>query len=505
MRGGAGLSLGTARPLASAVKVWMASNKGASQMIQGYDGTGGTRGSRRPMKLPVPFRRARIAVPVTTPNPGTLADQFLPNDMKFAFALHPTFTDGAAGLPVPSVLPRFGGQRAAIYTAAGWDQNQMLIVSDIFDMGQVIPAGQEFTLIAAMQSAVNCPQTHTVQGQILQRWHKFSSASDLIATDEIAARTAYQSFLTGLGETTWVDNSYLIVETDEGAGSTILSLGDSQLYGRPYDMGDDYGETGIIGRGLARRAFMHCNFGRGGDGDFNLADPTKWALRRKTMAALHAIAPFKQILHENGSNDATKTFNPAGKIDNVQTRYGTIASVAVGGGVPAALYMCVKEGVSGTAVLTHQAGDVADGGVIWRYWGPNGAIALQREAIASGNTANVLRLLRSEVANIPIWGWKILCRATSANGFIAPNDQVVAAGWGDATSLRGRMNARKVLNPSVFGFAGIIDATPLLEQAPDTSMWILGQEPNELMSDEVHPKDKGAIRGAPALDVLPLL
>lgn len=215
------------------------------------------------------------------------------------------------------------------------------------------------------------------------------------------------------------------------------------------------------------------------------------------LEQLHALAPFDLGIHANGANDATKQPNISSWAASTAYTYGQVVAQS------SRIYMCVGEGTTGTVAPTHTSGTVTDGTCQLLYWGPNGVVNIQREAILSGWTANVLRLLRASV-NVPIWGWKMTPSATSNNGFVAPDDQAPVSGWGDATSLRGRGNARRAANPPVFGFAGLIDANVLLESGVDTSKWVLGSTPNEYVADFVHPTNLGAILGAPALDVIPL-
>lgn len=494
--GGLGLPpLGTG---GSAPLVWRATNQGASMMVQGFQSsTTVYRVNRRAQRLPVSFRRFRVAVPVVYPNVSTLVDEFFASNYKFQHAFNPVFTEALTGLPAATVQATWSGSSALTYTASGWDTNVVLLVSDVIDMGVTIPAGQAFEHRSAIVGpATALPWTNVRTSDTQAYAGVAGSTSDLMASNDIMTRTSFSAHASGSGDSSFFDNSFLIVEA-QGAAKNVLTIGDSLLYATAYDFGDAYGEAGIIGRGLARRAIMHCNFGRGSDGDFNLVDGTKWALRRKVIEQLHALAPFELAIHANGVNDCTKQPNISAWAATTAYTYGQVVTVS------SRIYMCVVAGTSGSTAPTHTSGTVTDGSVSWLYWGANGVVAIQREAILSGNTANTLRLLRASI-NVPVWGWKVTPNATSATGFISPDDQVVASGWGDATSLRGRVNARRVANPSVFSFAGIIDTTGYLESGADTSKWILGATANLYTPEGVHTKAAGSLLAAPALDIIPL-
>lgn len=392
--------------------------------------------SRVPVYSNSRFRYFRVCLPTFMAlGSNPIVDTDFPNNFQFQVGIEYPYTASLTGIPARLAVT-FGGSNVGSFDTVagpfGW------LVSDVIDIGSIVPAGTrigiwttiESAVVATNQLPVNTLASNFVAGRFSGM---VNSATSLIATNNaLSATSILTASLLQTGVTVYTPGFLLIQDLD--GGKSIISIGDSITYGIGEGaagsgangdcQGDANCNSGLVARYVVETlGHNHVNFGRSTDGFKFLATSSNWKYRQAGLT----LANPTHVLSANGQNDLNQT--NAATITNANTTYS---------------------------------------------------------------------LIHAAVPGIPVIQFCIKPNSTSTDAFATVANQTAGTGSGNSTTNRGKFNNLSVRNLAM-GNAGFIDANPILENgyvegntATETSLWIATGTADGYTADGIHPNSIGA-------------
>jgi lysophospholipase L1-like esterase len=517
---GTGTGQWRGRNAIAAPPIWRGMGQ-SMRMVEGFNG-GANRAttSRIPIHSPVPFRYLRLVFPVFRPTGASIADTLFAGPqavLRYQAGLEYPYAQATSGI-APRIPVLFDGATHAVYDAASWNPAGGVIVSDVIDMGRMIPAGSPVGIWTTAElpagSYNNALPYGWVASNFVQRFIGQVMATTALTltgggvadfaltSPTITAVGAAQAGVTGV-----VMPCMALVQTT-AASRCVALIGDSKMKGigegniGSGSLGDVWGDA-QGNRGMAERGFYRntpgttvFNLAQGSDGfRFQyLANAFRYRLQVLALGnPTHAVLGYAH-------NDLPlTTLAPAWAAGATYVRGSAVTVTGAG------VYACTQGGTSaGSGPGPSGTGTgIVDGGCQWSYLDADQSGEGLRVAVMKARAIEVARMIRAASPGIRVIGLKAEPAVSLvANGGASPAiDQTVLAGFGGATSRRGRWNAwlDTPQAKQMLGLNGMLNTSALIEfQGAGTSKWDHAGLANRYTSDGIHPNSTGyeAIAGA---------
>jgi hypothetical protein len=364
-------------------------------------------GSRQRFNCNKSFRRFRLVYSVfyqTTLLPFN--DTLFAGDLdgvRIKAAFEFPFTLANSGIPAGRPVVTFdGGASSRVYTAATHDTTTGYVISDIFDIGQWVPANANFGLWTAydMVGSGNWPAGGAlIDSRLLARFQSgVNSAVSLTSegggTDWCTATASITPLSSG---TSAIGPACMLIETESGTECIGIN-GDSMSNGtgegaQDFLIGDTAGNAqcrrGVFERGIQSNYpdSFYVNVGRGTDrAEYQGKNDTNSQYRHELLG----IAGCHTIINNMGGNDLGNTTQP--------TAFATAHAYAVADTITANgnIYMCIVAGTSlGSGTGPTGTGiRIENGTAQFRYLSATGTADNARVMHNMANLWNMNRLMK---------------------------------------------------------------------------------------------------------------
>jgi lysophospholipase L1-like esterase len=496
-------------------------NQGSRIATQGFNNGAGIRSrlTRAKKYSKVGFRYYQIVIPVFYPTGSPINDTLYAGAqavLRFQHGIEYPYTNAVTGLAARKATT-WAGLNYVAYDNATYDGITGYLISDVMDFGSVIPAdaayGEWLTVELPAGGTNVLPWTGNGSSFIQRYEGGLESAASLItayggASDAALSNTSITGYTTAqTGAAQYFMPTITLIEAPAST-KTVAVIGDSISYGvgegaagsasAGDTRGSALGNTGYVDRWLYESAGLNAvNLGRGSDRLQYLKTPSNWRYRRNLLA----ISKPKIVIMQNAVNDISSTISNLSW--TAATAYARFDVVVVGGG---AAYLVTVAGTSGGVppVAPGAIGDtVADGTCTLRYLGASASGNPWRRAMdILGRIAFAVDQVKQVLPSVKIVQTIPTPSVTTTDSYATVVNQTPAVGWGDATtSIRGNMVT--LLNDAairgILGIDAVIDPNPGVENAPQTSRWVVNGTAFYAVPDGVHPNSTGAALAAAAI------
>jgi hypothetical protein len=416
------------------------------QTVSGFSGGGAwSQCTRTRHYSNVPFRYARFVI-ATFHNIGKpIADVDFEGSFNFQIGVEYPFITSFTGIG-PRAAATFNGRNMASYVSGAGPFGY--IVSDIFDFGATVSAGNFFGLWTTIENAAGAsagrgaiPGQTALSNNYQPGWQRYtgamSSNNSLISAATAFSATGITPATSAQGGGGWGFSPCMMLIQCAASYPSIFGIGDSIMYGvgegdpgsGPHgdSLGSALGNAGYAARWIYETlGYNFVNLGRGSDAFVKFsAETAKYRLK------LLALANPTHILSQNSHNDISGPVKLPLIVSAAQGAYAAMRAAAPG--VPIIQACCTPNSTS-----------------------------TDNWASTANQTAGGLR-------------------------------------WGDAASVRGVFNDSYVRAPrSPLGVDGFIDPNTAMEfgyqeGAPqsETSLWNVTGAPYGWTRDGTHPNSFG--------------
>jgi lysophospholipase L1-like esterase len=267
------------------------------------------------------FRYFRVVMPLFWVEQGPpIADAAFAQPLNFQVGIEYPFTPALTGIPGKRTTVTWSGK-----TTLSSDGTGYYAISDVMDMGSIVPAGTYFGVWTAQENASGPGRTTTYGGLVPSNFmpdryvgFQSSASASFIETNAVATATSVEGATSSQGGGGYLMTpAFFLVEDLDNKASVVL-LGDSIMYGvgegdsGSGSFGDSLGSQQANGGWAARwvdeeLGLNHVNFSRGADAFQYLTDSNNWPGRQ----ALLSIVQATHVLCGHGHNDLA---NPITKI-----------------------------------------------------------------------------------------------------------------------------------------------------------------------------------------------
>ncbi|USI72705.1 hypothetical protein [Sphingomonas morindae] len=449
---------------------------------------------------------------------GPIADSFYPYPLRFQAALEPVYARAVTGLEGRRPLFTFNGASSVSYDPASWDRSRGYILSDVLDIGAILPAraayGLWFTTELAAPAAGQIPYTKLASSFLNRHEGQIASATDSqIDAATAATATSVAPWTTAqTGQAGPFTPAMLLIEGPAFARS-VATVGDSIAYmvgegvAGSGDLGDvqgsALGNAGYIERGLYEVAGVNqaINVARGSDkANYSAAAPEGIRYRLQLLA----LANPTGVINEYGHNDLAGGTPYLSRANASPYLAGTV--LLYGG----TLYVVTTGGVSGASPpsVTTPGVDITDGTLTLRVAGTGAATAQARIGLAALAANMVLnQRIQAAVGPVPIAQALVTPDAASTDKWATTVNQSPSRNWSDAGGARATLNAAIRALPADLRASQWIDpnayvegdASALGKAGVETGKWIADGSSSGFTNDGIHPNSHGHAEAARVL------
>jgi lysophospholipase L1-like esterase len=480
------------------------------QTVQGFDGGSMWSSMTRSRHyLNRPARYVRFVIPTfnnIAVSGSTIKDVL--NESKFRYQIGVEYPYKKSYSNIPARKPvHFDGSTIVHYAGA---TGPGYIVSDIYDFGKILPAHTFFGLWTTQENALGAAspanslpyQANGCENYGPTGFQRFqggiaSDTTSLVDAHAVLNQTFIHPYGTlQKGATGSVFTPCMMLVLSDPRTPTFFSIGDSICYGigeggtgsGAYgdSMGSALGNAGYVARWIYEVLhYDNVNLGRGSDGYKYLYESSNWIYRQNLLK----LANPTHIVMQNSHNDIAAGIGAATLLSDAQKTYATIKAILPN--IPILQACCTPDTLSVQQPAWAPATKYAAGAVVVtvtgsRYTPYRCKTAGISAASGTGPTGTGTAIADGSC----VWEYYLL-GSTSV--------QRPSAGWGTASSARGKFNDLYVrATDSVLGNAGYIDPNPALEfgyqegvPKTETSIYNATGAPCGYSMDGTHPNSYG--------------
>jgi lysophospholipase L1-like esterase len=259
------------------------------------------------------FRYFRVVMPLFWVQQGPpIADAAFAHSLNFQVGVEYPWTPALSDISGARTTVTWSGA-----TTLSSDVGGYYAISDVMDMGSIVPAGTYFGVWTAQENAAGVGTTITYGGLVPSNFmpdrhvgFQSSDSTSFLDTNAVASATSIEGATQSqAGGGYLMTPAFFLVEDLDNKASVVL-LGDSIMYGvgegdsGSGSYGDSLGSTQANAGWAARwvdekLGLNHVNFSRGSDAFNYLANANNWPGRQ----ALLSIARGTHVLCGHGHND----------------------------------------------------------------------------------------------------------------------------------------------------------------------------------------------------------